>query len=230
MARSRLFLYPSSTSAITAGSIVSAVDACQSSILTTARGNTNHSQGPSEDDEDDVDGKITSFLSVPYILTLLSPSADPSDKSHGTEMLASMDLVSTGGAPLDKSVGDGLVRSGVRLVSRLGSSECGCEFLLCFCFFLLFSFLSIRPIELRGIDLPIFERLSIVLLTSYRDFEGDKEWEWLHNDSPYSSALVFEPFEADEQGEGRGRKAEMIVTSDWKSKVSPPFTYTPRWV
>jgi hypothetical protein len=48
-------------------------------------------------------------------------------------------------------------------------------------------------------------------LTSYRDFKIDKEWEWLHNDSAYASALVFEPFE--------GNKAEMVVTNEWRSKV-----------
>lgn len=53
--------------------------------------------------------------------------------------------------------------------------------------------------------------LLTVLLTSYRDFKTDKEWEWLHNDSAYASALVFEPFE--------GNKAEMVVTNEWRSKV-----------
>lgn len=52
------------------------------------------------------------------------------------------------------------------------------------------------------------------MLSSYRDFETDKEWEWLHNDSPYADALVFESFEEDP------RKAEMVVTNGWKSKVS----------
>ena len=52
----------------------------------------------------------------------------------------------------------------------------------------------------------------LVLLTSYRDFAEDKEWEWLHNDSAYASALVFEPVE--------GNKAEMVVTAEWRSKVS----------
>lgn len=53
-----------------------------------------------------------------------------------------------------------------------------------------------------------------VLLSSYRDFANDKEWEWLHNDSAYADALVFEKFEEDP------RKAEMVVTNGWKSKVT----------
>lgn len=46
----------------------------------------------------------------------------------GTNLLKDMDLVSTGGAPLPQLVGDDMVQHhNIRLVSRLGSSECGCE-------------------------------------------------------------------------------------------------------
>jgi acyl-coenzyme A synthetase/AMP-(fatty) acid ligase len=112
MARSTLYLFPSSTSPITSRSIVDSVSACQTQIL-SMKG----TQCP-----------ITSFLSVPYILTLLSPASDPEDKNGATSLLAKMEIVSTGGAPLDKVVGDGLVERGVNLVSRLGSSESGCEY------------------------------------------------------------------------------------------------------
>lgn len=64
---------------------------------------------------------IAYFLSVPYILDMLF--ADRSDA--GRKMLASMQLVSTGGAPLPQQLGDAMVQQGVKLVSRLGSSECG---------------------------------------------------------------------------------------------------------
>ena len=111
MARSTLYLFPSSTSPITSRSIVDSVSACQTQIHSTK--GTGH--------------PISSFLSVPYILTLLSPTSDPEDKNGATALLAGMEIVSTGGAPLDKVVGDGLVERGVNLVSRLGSSECGCE-------------------------------------------------------------------------------------------------------
>lgn len=106
MARSTLYLFPSSTSPITSKSIVDSVQACRAVAA---------------------DQGITSFLSVPYILTLLSPASDPEDKVGATALLAGMEIVSTGGAPLDTAVGDGLVQRGVNLVSRLGSSECGCE-------------------------------------------------------------------------------------------------------
>lgn len=62
-----------------------------------------------------------SFLSVPYILELLSDSA------QGMRVLADLDLVSTGGAPLPTEIGNKLCAEGVKLVSRYGSSECGCS-------------------------------------------------------------------------------------------------------
>lgn len=64
---------------------------------------------------------VSYFLSVPYILDMLF--AEKSDE--GRRMLASMELVSTGGAPLPQQLGDEMVQQGVKLVSRLGSSECG---------------------------------------------------------------------------------------------------------
>jgi hypothetical protein len=110
MARSMLYLYPSSTTAVTAANVMGAFRACEAYPADA-------SYTP----------PISAFLSVPYILTLLSPTADPSDKEGATAMLAKMEIVSTGGAPLDTAVGDGLVQKGVHLTSRLGSSECGCK-------------------------------------------------------------------------------------------------------
>ncbi|KAL8728043.1 MAG: hypothetical protein Q9166_005643 [cf. Caloplaca sp. 2 TL-2023] len=59
------------------------------------------------------------FSSVPYILQMVS--AEP----EGLKMLQSMEIVGVGGAALPQDVGDSLVRSGVNLVSRFGSAECG---------------------------------------------------------------------------------------------------------
>ncbi|CDR99470.1 related to LYS2-L-aminoadipate-semialdehyde dehydrogenase, large subunit [Sporisorium scitamineum] len=64
---------------------------------------------------------VSYFLSVPYILDMLF--TDRSDE--GRRMLAGMKLVSTGGAPLPQQLGDDMVERGIKLVSRLGSSECG---------------------------------------------------------------------------------------------------------
>ncbi|GAC71823.1 non-ribosomal peptide synthetase [Moesziomyces antarcticus T-34] len=61
------------------------------------------------------------FLSVPYILEMMFTDA----AGEGAEALVGMQLVSTGGAPLPQQLGDQMVAAGIRLVSRLGSSECG---------------------------------------------------------------------------------------------------------
>ncbi|KAI1799450.1 hypothetical protein F4811DRAFT_557816 [Daldinia bambusicola] len=59
------------------------------------------------------------FSSVPYVLQLLV------DEYKGIDVLQSMDLVGVGGAALAPSIGDKLVKLGVNLLSRLGSTECG---------------------------------------------------------------------------------------------------------
>lgn len=59
------------------------------------------------------------FSSVPFVLQRLA------EEDRGIELLRSMELVGVGGAPLPASVGDELVRAGVRLLSRMGSAECG---------------------------------------------------------------------------------------------------------
>ncbi|KAF4468400.1 nonribosomal peptide synthetase [Fusarium albosuccineum] len=59
------------------------------------------------------------FSSVPYILQMLA------EEDGGIQVLQSMDLVGVGGAALPPAVGDKLVNSGINLVSRMGSAECG---------------------------------------------------------------------------------------------------------
>ncbi|CAD6891430.1 unnamed protein product [Tilletia controversa] len=60
------------------------------------------------------------FLSVPFLLEVLLQDPD------GIHMLQRMQLVSTGGAPLPEEMGNVMVHQhDIRLVSRLGSSECG---------------------------------------------------------------------------------------------------------
>ncbi|KAI1426339.1 hypothetical protein F5Y12DRAFT_794552 [Xylaria sp. FL1777] len=61
------------------------------------------------------------FSSVPYVLQMLAEV----EGGAGVELLQSMDLVGVGGAPLSQAVGDSLVKSGVKLLSRMGSAECG---------------------------------------------------------------------------------------------------------
>lgn len=119
MARSVLYLYPTSDVPVTPQNIIGAVESCQEGL-----------QDPPGLQLDDAQRaerahrfKVTAFLSVPYILTILAEDHD----GPGMELLKQMNYVSTGGAPLDTKLGDEMVKRGVRLVSRLGSSECGCE-------------------------------------------------------------------------------------------------------
>jgi hypothetical protein len=81
--------------------------------------------------------KPTSFLSVPYILEMLA------DVPEGLDILKKLELVSTGGSPLSKDIGDAFVKAGVNLVSRYGSSESGCK-QLCSLFCLYSSILTWR--------------------------------------------------------------------------------------
>ncbi|KAK6217945.1 hypothetical protein LQW54_003000 [Pestalotiopsis sp. IQ-011] len=59
------------------------------------------------------------FTGVPYVLQSLAGDPD------GLRLLKDMGLVGVGGAALAAAVGDRLVQQGVRLVSRMGSAECG---------------------------------------------------------------------------------------------------------
>ncbi|KAK0390625.1 hypothetical protein NLU13_0129 [Sarocladium strictum] len=63
--------------------------------------------------------RVGYFSSVPYIIQMLA------DDPHGFGLLKIMDLVGVGGAALPEVTGNSLVQQGVRLVSRMGSAECG---------------------------------------------------------------------------------------------------------
>lgn len=63
--------------------------------------------------------EVKYFSSVPYVLQMM----ESDDK--GLSFLQDMDIVGVGGAALPAEVGDRLAKSGVNLVSRFGSAECG---------------------------------------------------------------------------------------------------------
>ena len=65
--------------------------------------------------------RVRYFASVPYVLQMLA--ADP----EGLSLLRTMDIVGVGGAPLSTAMGNDLVENGVHLISRFGSTECGCS-------------------------------------------------------------------------------------------------------
>jgi hypothetical protein len=120
MARSMIYFYPTSDVPITMKNVVAAVNACRSSPPNLP-GLTNLTNDQMSEREKRF--RPTAFLSVPYILSTLVEDLD----GDGMKMLRDLDYVSTGGAPLDTSIGNAMVERGVRLVSRLGSSECGCK-------------------------------------------------------------------------------------------------------
>ncbi|WRT66055.1 uncharacterized protein IL334_003007 [Kwoniella shivajii] len=116
MARSMIYFYPTSDTPITSKNVAEAVEACRRTPETP-----DITLSAVHLEERMHRFKVTSFLSVPYILSTLAEDLD----GPGMNMLKRMDLVSTGGAPLDSRIGNMMVGQGVRLVSRLGSSECG---------------------------------------------------------------------------------------------------------
>lgn len=64
------------------------------------------------------------FTAVPYVLEVCMGDEEV------LQRMVEMDMVGVGGAPLGVDVGVKLVGRGVKLVSRFGSSECGCMSLL----------------------------------------------------------------------------------------------------
>lgn len=111
-----IYFYPTSDVSITTNNVVVSVKSCQRS--------PDRLEGIDSQCQERIDRfKVTAFLSVPYILSVLAEDLN----GPGIQMLREMRFVSTGGAPLDTAIGDAMVKQGVRLVSRLGSSECGCE-------------------------------------------------------------------------------------------------------
>lgn len=199
MARSLIYFYPTSDVPITMKNVVAAVKACHAPPPDLPHLFQLTREAAAERVKR---FRPTAFLSVPYILSTLAEDLD----GEGINMLQGMESVSTGGAPLDTLIGDAMVQRGIRLVSRLGSSECGCKLTLC-C-----DVISPAP------------NLHPVLLSSHRDYETEKDWELLRNDSPYANALRFEETDAGPSGT---RRYEMVVTSNWTSLVgiSPTGTY-----
>lgn len=68
---------------------------------------------------DNSSANIKYFSSVPYVLQMLA------EMDEGVQLLRTMDLVGVGGAALPPTIGDKLVKADVKLVSRMGSAECG---------------------------------------------------------------------------------------------------------
>lgn len=90
-----------------------------------------------------------------------------------------------------------MVRQGVNLVSRLGSSECGCKYF------------QLLP----AICSSYLRHISEVLMSSHRDYDKDLEWSWLRNDGLGLRLLHFEPVVDSED------MFELVVSESWPTKV-----------
>lgn len=138
----------------------------------------------------------TLFTAVPYVLELCA--ADEAAVQH----LAAMEMVGVGGAPLRAVIGTELVRRGVKLVSRFGSSECGCT--------------PPPPPSTAHAD------SHLVLMSSHRDFETDKAWDYLRV-PPDCTQLQFTALSPGSD------TLELTVLPGWPQIVSPrPPVLSPR--
>lgn len=125
-------------------------------------------------------------------------------------MLACMDLVSTGGAPLPQATGDEMVERGIKLVSRLGSSECGCEFHIPGLVSASSAYAISLPYDTAG------PYAFAVLMSSFRAFELDSDWSWLRVLDELGQRLL--RFERSSEGAGGGL-CELVVDAGWPTKV-----------
>ncbi|RPB05577.1 hypothetical protein L873DRAFT_1882435 [Choiromyces venosus 120613-1] len=102
------------------------------------------------------------FSSVPYVLEVCAGDAATVHKLIG------MDMVGVGGAPLEEDIGNFLVKKGVKLVSRFGTSECG---------FLMSSYRSFQVDQewdyLRSKHGSAYEFISL----GTRGFDGEQKFE-----------------------------------------------------
>jgi len=98
-----IWLFPGKKVPITATNVVKCLDVTRNT----------HEETPERT------APVKYFSSVPYVLQLIESTP------RGLEYLRTMSIVGVGGAALPPEVGDRLVQSGVNLISRFGSAECG---------------------------------------------------------------------------------------------------------
>lgn len=130
---------------------------------------------------------------------------------EGLDALKRMDLCLYGGSVMPDEVGNKLVKGGVRLVGHIGSTEMGQ--------------VSVSGVGYSQRVCSLLIRLcwgclSKKLMTSFRDFETDKEWNYFRTLGPkaiknINSFLVFE----ERDGEGSGTRYEMVVKNGWPAMV-----------
>ena len=140
---------------------------------------------------------IEAFHGVPFAFKLLAETPE------GVQVLKRLKQVMFGGSPCPDELGDFLVSEGIPLVGHYGLS------------------VSIS----YALVLKLMRRLSAEmgqLMSSFRDFDTDKEWNWVRAKSPYARTGVHEYLRFEPRG---GDTYELYVLDGWHTKASPMHTY-----
>ena len=140
---------------------------------------------------------VQAFYGVPFALRLLAESPE------GLQVLKRLKVVTFGGSACPDELGDFLVSEGVPLVGHYGLSVS-------------FSYVCLVFKLMRCSSAEIGH-----VMTSFRDFDTDKAWNWVRAKGPYTHTgihkyLRFEPRGSDTY--------ELYVLDGWHTKVGPMYT------
>ena len=160
-----------------------------------------------------ISGGIEYFSCVPFVLEMLVES------DESIEMLHKMKLVGVGGAALGLQTGDTLVSRGVKLISRMGSAECG------------FLMSSIRDFERDSAWNYLRWNSSSDLLTFQPREDGLSElvvaasWPGLNvsntDDGAFATSDLFEPHERIQNAWKCHSRADSQIALDNGKKFDP---------
>jgi acyl-CoA synthetase (AMP-forming)/AMP-acid ligase II len=140
--------------------------------------------------------QVDALFGVPYIYKMLEESQE------GLDMLKKFKLCLFGGSAMPTELGDRLVEAGVRLAGHYGASSRRLLLLLFPLSFL--SSMLISPLHTGATEVG-------QLMTSFRDYETDKEWAYNRPPAALKPYLVWE-----DRGAGT---MEAVVLDGWKGKV-----------
>ena len=140
---------------------------------------------------------VQAFYGVPFTLKLLADTPD------GLRILERFKVVTFGGSPCPDDLGDFLVSEGVPLVAHYGLSTS-----------LFHPCPGLKPMKRSSAEMGH-------LMESARDFDTDKEWNWVRAKSPYMHNGVHKYLRFEPLG---GGTYELYVLDGWQSKVGPTHT------
>lgn len=138
---------------------------------------------------------------MPFVYKLLS------EDEEGINILRKYDLCLYGGSVMPDDVGDRLVQEGIKLVGHIGSTGEFCS---------LSCSLSTKSLTFWTLLRLIAEMGQ--LMTTFRDFDTDKAWNYFRTTGPLSVKNIarFVDFEY-RDGEGAQSRFECIVKKGWPS-------------